>query len=222
MCRSIAVVALLLATVFADRGQAQSLHGIGMLATGTMSRARSSGDTMYTGDVLHVEVLQRGNCEDMYVSVHCQIRSNNSGNWTDVEATNSELGAAYRGGKYRDYRDFVFIDGTDTPQVRTVTLFMPYDAADIREGNYTRRYVIRLWNGDNGEIAAKALEPDNVTVNRFRDRNATRTLISTVSVKSCAPAAAAGAPIEPIPETPKTPSRSMRFFNAQTGKWVCR
>ncbi len=196
-------------------GMAQQLTGMGMLATGTVSRTRIGGVDFELGDMMYVTVLHPAKSGQLYVSSHMEYQDSQQ-QWIPVPTANSRLGQAYQSGKYPGVRDFVRFSGQDETVTRHVCLFMPYDAASL-PGNriYQRRYVIRVWDKDNRDIGQTVLPADQVTTRREEDGTL---VISIVKVKTCSSMVDADS-AEPIPESKD--DGSVRFFSAKSGNWVC-
>ena len=209
------LVALLVAFGEWSTAMGQHLTGMGMLATGTVSRTRVGGGDCEVGDMMYVTVLQPAKSGQMYVSAHMEYQ-NSQQRWVPVPTANSSLGQAYRSSKYPGLRDYVRFNGDDETVTRHVCLFMPYDAASL-PGNriYERRYVIRVWDNDNNDIGHTVLPADQVTTKREGDGTL---IISVVKVKTCTSMVDAGN-AEPVPESED--AGTVRFFSTKSGQWVC-
>jgi hypothetical protein len=139
-----------------------------------------------------------------------------SGDWAPVPTSRDKIGRAYASASYPGLRDYVYLRGVTQRTERNVSLFMPYDAAAIPNGAYSRRYVIRLWDDNNRDVARTVLPAEKVTV----DSKAGRTIIKVVECRACCAATSESkTPLKPKPET-VTPG-AIHFFDASTGKWTC-
>ena len=221
-----------------------------MLATATAGRTRLSlADRFEVGDLMYVQVLHPSNFGEIYVSAHMEYKTQND-TWRPVPTANTPLGQAYTSGKYPGMRDYVLFANVQESTLRHVSFFLPYDAAGLPNGTYDRRYVIRLWDGNNQEVQNTALNEHQVEVQR---NNSGRVIIRMVTAKACLawvtqetskepaslprgwprpPRIAPGAPTPPEPPAPPAPTPLKPepmyetpgftfFFDAKTGKLTC-
>ena len=193
----------------------QRLTDMGMFASGTVSRSRLGGEDFQLGDMMYVAAIQPANSGGMYVSAHMEYEDTQQG-WLPVPTASTPLGQAYRSGKYVGLRDYVQFGGTGVGFMRHICLFMPYDAAAL-PGNkvYERRYVIRVWDGNNQEVANTVLPSETVSTTR---QGGKLTLV-VARAKACSSMMDA-ADNTPIPQSEDT--GLVRFFSTGSGKWVCR
>jgi hypothetical protein len=99
---------------------------------------------------------------------------------------------------------------------------MPHTAAAIPVGrHFVRRYVVRLWddNGDEIEIKALPLPPEDVVM----DRDENRRIIRTVTKVKCNSLKVDdnGQVLEPTREMEVPHEGTTRFFDTRTGEWMC-
>ena len=192
----------------------QQFTGIGMLATGTAARTRLGGEYFQVGDMMYVTVLHPANFGKMYVSAHMEYQDEHS-NWKPVPTKNTPLGGAYESNRYPGVRDYVALTDVSVNTTRHICLFMPYNATALSDGDYKRRYVLRLWNGSNREVTNKALQDEAIKVSTPRGL----TLFTVVRVRTCATMEGNEGELRPTPESQDT--GSARFFDTSTGAWVC-
>jgi hypothetical protein len=139
-----------------------------------------------------------------------------TGEWVPVPTAENSLGEAYTSEHYPGLRDFVSLKGVTEYTQRHISFFMPYDAAAMHDGTYLRRYVIRLWNKNDQDVARTTLTAEKVTINN----QSGRTIIKVVECKACCAAMAASeGPLEPMPEVVST--GTVQFFDAKTGHSFC-
>lgn len=197
--------------------QSQQLTGTGMMASGVSGRVKAashaSANQFELGDMLYFAALQPANSRGMYVSAHMEYLDNNE--WRPVPVANTELGFAYRSGHSPGVRDYIKFDSCNESTARHVCLFMPYNAASLRNGLYERRYVLRLWDHNNRLIAggSRALSPDTVEAKRERNN------LSFVTVRARACSSPVGNP-EGAGQADKDDA-AIVFFNTQTGETIC-
>lgn len=194
--------------------RAQQLKDLGILATGALSRTRVAGGEFELGDMMYVTAVQSANTGGMYVSAHMEYNDPQQG-WLPVPTAPTPLGNEYRSGKYVGLRDYVRFGAASTNVTRHICLFMPYAAASLPDGRvYERRYVIRLWDSENQEVANTALTPDSVRA----EQSDGRLVLTLVRAKTC------GSMVDsthPAPVAESQDTGSVRFFSTSSGKWVC-
>jgi hypothetical protein len=214
-CRLLLALVLFAVSVVPAHGEVPRLTETGVLVTEAASRSRLGGDGFYVGDLLYVQVVCPPNTGETSVSAHMEYKTS-AGEWVPVPTSHDEIGQAYTSERYPGLRDYVSLRGVTQRTQRNISLFMPYDATDMPKGTYLRRYVIRLWNSDNQDVARTVLPTQKVTV----ASQAGRTIIKEVECKACCSLLSKSeGPLEPIPET--VPSGAIHFFNSRTGKWTC-
>jgi hypothetical protein len=186
-----------------------------MLFNQALSRSRDS--EFYVGDLLYIKVRVPANVGQVMVSAHAEYFG--QGQWQTMPTSNSALGQAYLSGRYPGVRDYVTIESSGAILEKNVALFIPYAACALNPDTaFHMRYVIRLWDGNNTEIANLPLQsmPVNVSVEREH------LLISAIRAVACSaiPSGdqAAGAPA-PVPQS--EPAGAVQFFDAATGLFVC-
>jgi len=217
MRRKDIVILLLSYLVFPSVLMGQQLKGLGMLAVGTASRTRLGGEYFQVGDLMYVAVLQPGTRSECSISVHMEYLDQNRV-WQPIPTANSDLGRQYRSAMDGSVRDYVTLRGESQLTTRHVSLFVPYNAASLPAGSYVRRYVIRLWNANNQDIADRELPAEPVTVIKEEGR----TVIRITKISCCRAIAgppASSAPPQPIPES--VDQGGVLFFDTQKGTWAC-
>jgi len=194
---------------------AQELLDQGIYANGVLARTRLGGTDFYLGDLMYVSALQPANTGGMYVSAHMEYLDE-QGKWRPVPTSTTELGQQYHSPNYAGLRDFVKFNGTSINTIRHICLFMPFDAAALQVGErYQRRYVIRVWDGNNREISNHPLEAERVQTSRDEEG---KLLITTVTVRACGGAQYAE-DLQPVPETVDTGHLAM--FSVKSGRFGC-
>lgn len=201
---------------------AQQLTDVGMLAVGVTSRTRLGGADCQLGDLFYIMAIHPANSGQMYVSAHMEFRDERN-QWLPTPTARTALGEAYRSPKYNGLRDYVVFEPTSVNTTRHVCLFMPYEAAFLPTRRYDRRYVIRVWDHGNREIANTVLSPESVNVERENGK----LVIRVISVRTCAMVVSEATTPDPVPQPVPDPvpttvnEGGVRFFDTATGDWTC-
>lgn len=213
--RVILTAMAVVATASPVLGESPRLAETGILVTETASRVHLGGEAFYLGDLLYVQVVCPPDAGETAVSAHMEYEKR-PGEWVPVPASDSAVGQAYTSARYPGLRDYVRLRPVTERTQRHVSLFMPYDAAAMPSGTYTRRYIIRLWDKDNNDVARTILPSEMVEVKSL----AGRTIITVVKCRACCQVMTdSKTPLEPQPEA--IPPGAIHFFDARTGGWLC-
>jgi hypothetical protein len=216
MLRATACFLSVLAVIsFALPANGQQLRNKGILVTQIMARTRFG--VFERGDLVHVTVHQPAGSKGFTLSVHAEY-TDGGGKWQQVPPPKTMLAALYTSGNYGGLRDYVDVNGVSEAMDRNIALFMPFDGFALGDGgDYTFRYVVRLWQprvhdrDADKEVASLKLEPYRVHVGH----DAEGILISIVDVKPCAfLVSSEGKPTAHA-------EGIVRFFDTATGKWDC-
>lgn len=218
----------ILIILFLSRDAAcQELKNLGIVCTQVLSRTRLGSTSYSVGDMILVTAEQGPNTSGMSISTHMEYQTGpeiGTNNWRPVPTTSDPLGKSYTSGKYPGLRDFVTVETrVSVPTQHQICLFMPHDAAAIQEGTqFSRRYVIRVWDQNGNEIESKALSlpADSVSMERQGPRRIIRTTVAVACSKSIY---TGSGPANLEPEAARTVSENgtSRFFNTSSGQWVC-
>jgi hypothetical protein len=146
---------------------AQVLVGTGSIATESLVRTRridaQQSAISEKGDVITVIAQQPAGNKGFTISAHPQYRE--KGDWQPVQMPPHPLAAWYTSKKYGGLRDYVDVAGTTDATRRIVSLFVPIDGfATLAGKECDLRYVVRVWDADDREIAAVTLEPYRIRV----------------------------------------------------------
>jgi hypothetical protein len=146
---------------------AQTLVGTGSLATESLVRTRridaEKAAISEKGDVITVIAQQPAGNKGFTISAHPQYRE--KGDWQPVQMPKHPLAAWYTSKKYGGLRDYVDVAGSAVDTRRIVSLFVPVDGfATLAGKECDLRYVVRVWDADDHEIASVTLEPFHVQV----------------------------------------------------------
>jgi hypothetical protein len=146
---------------------AQTLVGTGSLATESLVRTRridaQQSAISEKGDVITLIAQQPAGNKGFTISAHPQFRE--KGDWQPVQMPKHPLAAWYTSKKYGGLRDYVDVAGTAVDTRRIVSLFVPIDGFATLAGKECElRYVVRVWDADDREIASVTLESYRVQV----------------------------------------------------------
>jgi hypothetical protein len=151
----------------ATPAEAQVLVGTGSLATESLVRTRridaEKSAISEKGDVITVLAQQPAGNKGFTISAHPQYRE--KGDWQPVQMPPHPLAAWYTSKKYGGLRDYVDVAGTTEATRRIVSLFVPIDGFATLAGKECElRYVVRVWDADDRELASVTLEPYRIRV----------------------------------------------------------
>jgi hypothetical protein len=146
---------------------AQVLVGTGSIATQSLVRTRridaQQSAISEKGDVITVIALQPAGNKGFTISAHPEFRE--KGDWQPVQMPKHPLAAWYTSKKYGGLRDYVDVAGTTAATRRIVSLFVPIDGfATLAGKECDLRYVVRVWDADDREIASVTLESYRIRV----------------------------------------------------------
>jgi hypothetical protein len=150
-----------------SHADAQSLVGTGSLATESLVRTRridaQQAAISEKGDVITVLAQQPAGSKGFTISAHPQYREKDD--WQPVPMPKHPLAAWYTSKKYGGLRDYVDVGPSTVDTRRIVSLFVPVDGfAQLAGKECDVRYVLRVWDADDREVASLTLEPYRVQV----------------------------------------------------------
>jgi hypothetical protein len=164
---AIAFISCAWMVALSSSADAQTLVGTGSLATESLVRTRridaQQSAISEKGDVITVIAQQPAGNKGFTISAHPQFRE--KGDWQPVQMPKHPLAAWYTSKKYGGLRDYVDVAGSTVDTRRIVSLFVPIDGFATLAGKECElRYVVRVWDADDREIASVTLEPYRVQV----------------------------------------------------------
>jgi hypothetical protein len=162
------VVSCACLVALSSAADAQALVGTGSLATESLVRTRRLDEKQAAisekGDVITVIAQQPAGNKGFTISAHPQYRER-GGDWQPVGMPKHPLAAWYTSKKYGGLRDYVDVGPTTVDTPRIVSLFVPVDGFALLAGKECDlRYVVRVWDADDNEMASLTLDPYRIQV----------------------------------------------------------
>jgi hypothetical protein len=200
---TVALISCAYLVALSSSANAQVLVGTGSIATESLVRTRRI-DALQSaisekGDVVTLIAQQPAGNKGFTISAHPQYRE--KGDWQPVQMPKHPLAAWYTSKKYGGLRDYVDVAGTTVDTRRIVSLFVPIDGfATLAGKDCEFRYVVRVWDADDREIASVTLEAYRIRVGVDNGHIA-------VSILDRGAAQAHG-------------TSELLLFNASNGKWL--